>query len=151
MSEPLSCSFHLKINRPVAETFAAVYESNHLVNFFATGGASANLDPGTVVQWAFKDFPEVGSFPVRVQEMVPNERIHLQWESGIEGGWNDVLITFEPLENPGQTLVRVTETGWPMTEKGIKNCTENAGGWANMATCLKFYVEHGTRLREFMF
>ena len=82
---------------------------------------------------------------------MPNERVHLQWESGIDEGWNDIEIIFERLEDPETTLVRITESGWPPTPEGVTNCTGNSGGWANMADCLKCYLEHGINLREFMF
>lgn len=146
-----TCSYYGKIRKPIAEVFDAVYRADKLHGFFATGVASANLEPGTTVQWSFHDFPEFGPFPVKVVAVKPNASIHLQWGSGIEDGWTDIHFTFESLEDGSSTLVRVTESGWPATEEGHKRCTENAGGWANMVDCLKCYVEHGFNLREFMF
>lgn len=149
--EPLSCSFYAKIDKPVAEVFDAVYNNQKLGGYFATGLASAPLDPGTTVQWAFHDFPEMPPFPVEVAEVVPNERICLRWSRAGGDGLNDVVITFEQLDDPGQTLVRITETGWPRTDEGIQGAVGNCGGWSNMLSCLKVYLEMGVNLRQFMF
>lgn len=147
----LSCHFHIKINKPQEEVFQAVCQASQMEKYFTTGGASGDLVTGQVVFWRFHDFPSEAGFPVRVIECVPNERFHLQWESGIDDGWNDVYITFEAAAKPEQTIVRITEGGWPWSEEGARRCMENAGGWANMATCLKVFVEHGIVLREEMF
>jgi len=146
----LSCSFYLKIDRPVAEVFAAVQRADQLSQYFAFG-AKGDLAVGASVTWQFHDFPEAGDMPVRVIAVEENSLIHLQWESTVETEWNDVKITFENLDDPNQTLVRVVESGWPPTDKGIKGSVDNAGGWANMLTCLKVWLEHGVRLRERMF
>ncbi len=73
--------------------------------------------------WDFHDFP--GAFPVLVQEVVPNERIVLQWEAeGEPRIWTTVTMTFQPLED-GRTLVRISEYGWPDSEAGLKSCLGN--------------------------
>lgn len=149
--EALSCSFYLKVDKPIDVVFDAVFRKEHIASYFSTGGASGDLVEGATVYWSFHDFPEVEPFPVKVVECVVNERIHLQWGSAIEGEWNDVEITFESLDNPLQTLVRVKESGWPRTEEGYQNCTGNCGGWSNMLACLKVYLELGVNLRQFMF
>ena len=149
--DTLSCTFYAKIDKPVAEVFDAVYNNDKLTGYFATGLASAPLDPGTTVQWAFHDFPEMPPFPVEVVETVMNEKIAFRWGRRGDDELNDVVITFEALDNPNQTLVRVTETGWPRTDDGISACAGNCGGWSNMLACLKVYLELGVNLRQFMF
>lgn len=151
MSESLSCSFYLKVDKPINEVFDAVYLGEHISSYFCTGSTSGNLDEGATVMWAFHDFPEMPAFPVEVVKCVRNETICLKWGSAIEGEINDVEIVFEKLDNPNQTLVRVTESGWPRTEEGIQGCTGNCGGWSNMLACLKVYLELGVKLRQFMF
>lgn len=44
-----------KIQKPVAEVFDAVYNPSKLSGYFTNGGASAPLDEGTTVEWAFAD------------------------------------------------------------------------------------------------
>lgn len=151
-TETLSCSYYAKIDKPIEEVFDAVFSGSKINGYFATGSKPADLVEGTTVYWSFHDHPEFPPFPVKVVKTEKDKLIHLQWGSGIEDGWNDVKIEFERLEsNANQTLVRVTESGWPNTPEGVKNCSGNCGGWSNMLACLKVYVEYGKNLREFMF
>jgi uncharacterized protein YndB with AHSA1/START domain len=154
MSEPqetLSCTYYAKIRKPASEVFDAVFRAENLKGYFATGLASADLEPGTTVRWGFHDFPEMEPFPVKVIAVEPNRLIHLQWGSCIDGEWNDIKFTFEPEEEPDCTKITVTESGWPSSPEGIQGCVENSGGWANMIDSLKCYVERGFNLREYMF
>ncbi|HCM72639.1 MAG TPA: SRPBCC domain-containing protein [Fimbriimonadaceae bacterium] len=146
----LSCGFSIKIDRPIEDVFDSVFRADKLARYFAAG-AKGDLVPGAKVTWQFHDFPEAGDMPIEVVETRPNELIHLRWESCVADEWNDVKITFERLENDQQTLVRVTESGWPKTDQGIQGAIDNSGGWANAMTCLKAYCEHGIGLREFAF
>ena len=134
-----------KIQRPVAEVFDAVYNPKKLSAYFTTGSASAPLENGATVTWAFADYPE--SFPVHVKEMVPNKRIVLEWAAA-DGDYNTrVEMTFEALD-ARNTLVSIAEGGWKDTEKGRKASYDNCHGWTQMSCCLKAYVEHGINLRE---
>ncbi len=145
----LRFSIYGKIRRPVAEVFRAVHDPGQLASYFATGGASGPLEPGTTVEWRWHDFPQhVGQ--VKVREVVPNERIELEWEAG-DGGYDTrVEMTFEPLD-PGSTLVRITESGWKETPEGLKASYGNCEGWTSMLCALKVWVEQGVNLREFFY
>lgn len=151
-TKTLSCSFYAKIDKPIEEVFDAVFSGSKISGYFATGDKPADLVEGTTVYWSFHDHPEMEPFPVKVVKSEPEKLIHLQWGSAVGDELNDVKIEFERLEsNPNQTLVRVTESGWPNTPEGVKHCSGNCGGWSNMLACLKVYVEFGKNLREFMF
>jgi uncharacterized protein YndB with AHSA1/START domain len=69
-----------KIQKSISEVFDAVYNPDKLSSYFTTGGASAPLEEGTTVRWAFADNPgdEAKSFPVEVETMVKNELIVLR-------------------------------------------------------------------------
>lgn len=144
----LTCTFYIKIDRPIQDVFDAVYRSDNLSQYFATGNSSGNLDEGKTVHWGFADYADGEPFPVKVIKTEAPRLIHMQWGSKVEGEWNDVKMEFEEL-SPTKTLFRVTESGWPGTPTGIEGSIENSGGWANMATCLKAFVEHGISLRSF--
>jgi hypothetical protein len=75
-----------KIQKPVSEVFDAVYNPSKLSGYFTNGGASAPLDEGTTVEWAFADNPgdEKHRFPVKVTKVIPNELIELSWEGAKE-------------------------------------------------------------------
>ena len=139
---------HIGIERPVAEVFDAVYNPKKLSGYFTTGGASAPLDEGTTVTWAFADAPsEAGTgFPVVVKKVVPEESITLEWE-GEDGGHTTVQVTFKELEG-GSTLVSIEESGFSDTDQGFRNSYGNCMGWSQMISALKAFVEYGINLRK---
>ncbi|MBN8184516.1 MULTISPECIES: SRPBCC family protein [Stappiaceae] len=135
-----------RISKPVAEVFEAVVDPAQLSEFFTTGGARGRIEAGAEVTWDFHDFP--GAFPVLVQEVVPNEKVVLQWEAGDDARtWTTVTITFQELED-GRTYVRINEFGWPGTETGLKSCLGNCEGWTGMLCAMKVWLENGIRLRD---
>ena len=147
-----------RIAKPVAEVFEAVADPKKLSNYFTTGGAEGRLETGATVSWDFADFP--GRFPVKVVEVVPNEKIVLKWEayegegpneSGElpEAGGYDTVVTmrFEGLDD-GRTLVSISEEGWRETAAGLKGSYNNCEGWTGMLCAMKMWVEHGINLRE---
>ncbi len=133
-----------RIARPVAEVFEAVVDPGQLSQFFTTGGAKGRLVAGTEVTWDFHDFP--GAFPVRVIEVVPNERIVLSWQ-GDGDLWTKVTMTFAAL-GPGRTHVRISEEGWRMDPAGLKSSFGNCEGWTGMLCAMKAWLEHGINLRD---
>jgi uncharacterized protein YndB with AHSA1/START domain len=144
-----------RIAKPVEQVFEAVADPDQLSRYFTTGGAKGRLETGATVSWDFHDFP--GAFPVHVIEVVPNERIVLEWEAN-EGppengaavtgtGYNTrVTMTFAGLED-GRTLVTISEQGWRETETGLAGSYGNCEGWTGMLCALKMCLEHGINLR----
>ncbi len=137
-----------KIARPVAEVFDAVHNPKKLSGYFTTGGASAPLDEGTTVMWDFADFP--GAFHVKVRKVEPGRLIVLGWAAADGDYDTEVRMEFEPLEG-NATLVRISESGWKETPKGLHSSYGNCMGWMQMICCLKVYVEQGKNLRQFFF
>jgi uncharacterized protein YndB with AHSA1/START domain len=132
----------------LADVFDAVYNPSKLSGYFTTGGASGPLDEGTTVTWDFADFP--GAFPVHVRKVERNRLIELEWQAA-DGSYNtQVRMEFEPLGRDA-TLVRISESGWQQTPKGLKASYDNCSGWMQMLCCLKVYAEQGRNLREFFF
>jgi uncharacterized protein YndB with AHSA1/START domain len=136
-----------KIQKPVAEVFDAVYNPKKLSGYFTNGGASAPLDEGTTVEWAFADNPgdEKLKFPVQVKRVKENELIELGWE-GAKGLDTKVEMRFEASGN--DTIVRISETGWRETQDDLDSSYLNCFGWGQMLCCLKAYVEYGIDLRK---
>jgi uncharacterized protein YndB with AHSA1/START domain len=147
--EPMDLKFRVqaRIRKPVAEVFDAVYSPAKLSGYFTTGGASGPLAEGTTVTWDFADFP--GAFPVHVRKVVANRSIVLEWQAA-DGDYNTrVEMSFEPID-AGSTLVKIAESGWKETQKGLDSALGNSGGWMQMLCCLKVYLELGVNLREFL-
>ncbi len=142
-----------RIAKPVAEVFEAVVDPAKLSRYFTTGGAKGRMETGATVMWSFHDFP--GEFPVRIVDVVQNEKVVFQWEAneGPEAGPpydTTVTMQFEPLED-GRTLVTIAEEGWRETPAGLKASYGNCEGWMQALCAMKAWLEHGINLREGMF
>ncbi|MEP6704605.1 MAG: SRPBCC domain-containing protein [Acidobacteriota bacterium] len=137
-----------KIQKPIEEVFDAVYNPQKLSGYFTTGGATAPLEEGTQVEWAFADNPgdEEHKFPVKVEKVVANELIVLGWE-GAEGLQTRVEIQFEKA-GPSDTIVRISEAGWRETQDDLNRSYMNCFGWGQMLSALKAYTEYGINLRK---
>ena len=134
----------LKIQKPVAEVFDAVVNPKKLSRYF-TKTASGPLETGQTVMWSFPEVPN--EFPIKVSQVVPNERIVLKWEAS-EGGYDTTVeMVFTSLED-GATMVQIGESGFANTPKGIEASNDNCGGWMHMMLCCKAYLLHGINLRE---
>jgi uncharacterized protein YndB with AHSA1/START domain len=138
-----SFQVQLKILKPIEEVFQAVVDPKKLSGYF-TKTASGPLVEGATVMWSFAEMP--GEFPVKLLQVEKDARIVLRWEAA-EGGYDTTAeMTFEPLDG-GATMVRIRESGWRDTPKGVESSYGNCGGWMHMACCLKAYLEHGINLR----
>ena len=142
------------IASPVHAVFEAIADPAQLSHYFTTGGAQGRLEGGATVTWDFHDFP--GAFPVYVIEVVPDERIVLEWKANEQGEAHvpayrtTVTITFTPTAD-GRTLVEISEEGWRDTPGGLKASYGNCMGWSQMLAALKTWLEHGINLREGMY
>ena len=153
-----------RIARPVHEVFEAVANPEQLSHYFTTGGAKGRLETGATVTWDFHDYP--GAFPVHVVEVVPDQRIVLQWgaaegeppnvedssrpEMADAGYQTTVTMTFKGLED-GRTLVEIAEEGWRENQGALEASYGNCQGWSQMLCALKVWLEHGINLRVGMY
>jgi uncharacterized protein YndB with AHSA1/START domain len=156
----LKFQIQTKIQKPIAEVFDAVYNPTKLSAYFTTGGATAPLDEGTTVTWRFADYP--GDIPVTVKKVVPNQQIIFQWDAYEPPTKLDnepprpvdykttIEMTFESLD-PANTLVRIVESGWRETQRGLDGSYGNCMGWTQMSCCLKAFLEYNINLRKGFF
>lgn len=132
----------LKIRKPVGQVFDAVVSPEKLSGYFLQS-STGPLEAGKTVQWKF---PEMDmSFDVIVGEVVKDERISLDWPSPV-GVLIHVVMTFTPMDDQN-TMVAISESGWPDTPQGSQASHGNAGGWMHMMCSLKGYLEYGINLR----
>lgn len=150
-----------RIAKPVHEVFEAVADPTKLSSYFTTGGAQGRLETGATVTWDFHDYP--GAFPVEVIEVVPDQRIVLQWDAAEGEAPNvedasrpemataryktTVTMTFKGLDD-GRTLVEIAEEGWRENQGALQASYGNCQGWTGMLLALKVWLEHGINLRE---
>ena len=156
----LKFTVQLKIRKPVAEVFDAVYNPKKLSKYFTTGGSDGPLDEGKTVMWKFNDVGnKVVEAPVKVEKVIRNKLILFTWEAS-EGAYDpktgsmpssagydtSVEMSFESLNKNG-TLVKIVEGKWRTTQQGLDGSYGNCQGWSQMVDCLKAFVEYGINLR----
>ena len=146
----MELNFHVqtKIQKPINEVFDAVQNPDKLSGYFTNGGASAPLEEGTTVEWAFADTPgeTIGPFPVTVTKVVPNKQIIFEWDSGQK---RNTVVEMSFIETgPDETLVKISETGWEESQDGLNKSYGNCMGWSQMLSALKAYTEYGINLRK---
>ena len=156
----LKFQVHTKIQKPIAEVFDAIYNPTRLSGYFTTGGSSAPLNEGATVTWRFADYP--GDIPVTVKKLVPNQQIVLEWDAYEPPDKSaspadktppptnyktTVEMTFESLD-PNNTLVKISESGWRETQRGLDGSYGNCMGWTQMLCALKAYIEYNINLRK---
>lgn len=114
------------------------------MNGWFTRSASIDARPGGAMrlQWvdwgAERDINQ--TVHGRVVEAKRPERFVYQWgEPGLE---STVEIVLE--EREGGTLLRLREYGFHK----IESLVENAGGWGEALTLVKFWVEHGIAINR---
>jgi uncharacterized protein YndB with AHSA1/START domain len=137
-----------RIAKPVHDVFEAIADPAQLSHYFTTNGAQGRMASGATVTWDFHDFP--GAFPVQIVEVVPDERIVLQWAAAVgDGEPYDTTVTFELTAlDDGRTLVTITEEGWRDDEPGRRASYGNCEGWTGMLCALRMWIEHGIVLRD---
>ena len=133
----------LKIRKPARQVFDAVVDPKQLSGYFVQTSTGL-LAPGATVMWKFLEVPD--PFPVTAREVVQDQRIVFEWPSRT-GGENRVEMIFAPIDAEN-TLVQISESGWPETQEGLAACAGNAGGWMHMMASMKGYLEYGINLRE---
>jgi uncharacterized protein YndB with AHSA1/START domain len=126
------------VRAPREKVYDAFATAEGLDGWF-TRGARVDARPRGAMLFRFVDWgPENdinAEFPGRVVEARRPERFVFEW--GEPGKESTVEIDF--VERQGGTLVRLREFGF----REITNVIENAGGWGEALTLVKFWVEHG--------
>ena len=136
-------SVQTRINKSVEEVFDAVVNPKKIVGYFCDK-ADAPLVEGQTVRWTWSSKPV--THPVKVKQIIPNSKIVIEWPA-MSGGTSIAEMTFSSLED-GRTMIKVSESGWPETEDGIKASYKNCEGWQHMISCMKAYLQHGIDLRK---
>jgi uncharacterized protein YndB with AHSA1/START domain len=136
----------LKIRKPVADVFDAVVNPKKLAGYFVAK-STGPLEPGKTVKWNFPEPQFSQPFEIFCREVTKNERVVFEWPAGEANALTRVEMAFSPLDG-GNTMVQISESGWPDTAKGHERAYGNAAGWMHMMAAMKAYLEYGINLRE---
>jgi uncharacterized protein YndB with AHSA1/START domain len=139
MPQQIEVSVDDRIARPIAEVFEAIVEPAKMAGYFISRG-SGRMTAGERVEWEFGD---VGAKLVVGVIEVNEQRIVFDWDAS----GSTARVTIRLAWEAGATRLEITESGWPMTEQGVKRALGQTQGWTNFLCCLKAFVQHGINLR----
>lgn len=129
------------VRRPVAEVFDAFVDPGTTAKFWFTTG-SGRLEPGAHVQWNWEMYGV--STEVHVVDLVPNERIVIEWTGA--SGPETVEWRFTPLAD-GTTFVSMANTGFRGSgDEMVKQAIESTEAATMVLAGLKALLEHGIAL-----
>jgi uncharacterized protein YndB with AHSA1/START domain len=131
------------IRAPREKVYDAFATAEGLDGWF-TRGARVDARPGGAMLFRWVDWgPEKTineEAPGRVLEAKRPERFVFQW--GNPGEETTVEIILE--EREGGTLLRLREFGF----RKIGSVVDNASGWGQAVTLVKFWIEHGIAINR---
>jgi uncharacterized protein YndB with AHSA1/START domain len=138
---PIKVKTQTGILKSAHDVFEAIVDPEKMSGYFISSGNS-RMEPGKTIKWIWEDYD--AEHDIKVQKVEKDKFISFNWAaSGVE---TLVEISLEP-KGENQTLVKVSETEWPLDEEGVKRSLGQTQGWVNMLCCLKAYVEHNINLR----
>lgn len=139
METKLTAKASIGIQKPVSEIFEAIVNPEIMQNYFISKG-SGRMEVGKEIFWSFPEFE--GSYPLTTKEIIANEKIVLVWDPK-----SVVTIELQKLSE-NDTVIKVSEEGHEMDEKGVKWAIGQTEGWANFLACMKAWLEYGIHLRK---
>ncbi|MEW5923490.1 MAG: SRPBCC domain-containing protein [Candidatus Zixiibacteriota bacterium] len=131
------------IAAPIEKVYATITSAKEWNAFFTTG---MELDPvpnGKMI-WRWKDWgPNFYSTEADARVIKAEHPHHFVFQWYPVDKDNPTTISFKLIEKFGGTVVELTESGYPDSDKGRAMILECASGWGEALTLLKFYIEHG--------
>ncbi|WFP77677.1 SRPBCC family protein [Mesorhizobium sp. WSM4906] len=127
------------IRRPVADVFAAIVDPTITTKFWFTH-SSGRLGAGKTVQWEWRMYGV--STTVEVSEIVPNEKIVMQWSEPP----TTVVWTFTQM--PGDTtFLEVSNFGFAGSgDQQVQQAIGSTGGFSLVLAGAKAWLEQGLML-----
>jgi uncharacterized protein YndB with AHSA1/START domain len=132
------------IRAPREKVWASVTTAEGFDGWWGTRGSEIDLRPGgkLILRWrAWGAEREINADRDGVVlEVDPPQRFVFQWG---EGGHAVTTVEFDLEVRDGGTLLRLREHGFAPTATGRESFGSHSLGWGEVATLMKFYVEHG--------
>lgn len=129
------------IRKPAGLVYEAVIDPRITTRFWFTK-STGRLDENIEVTWSWELYKVSAS--VKVQLLVPNEKIIMQW--GNSGDETTVEWTFTALDE-ARTFVGITEHGFKGSEdRLISSIRDSTGGFSWVLAGMKALLEHNITL-----
>jgi len=129
------------ILKPVNEVIEAIVNPDIMNKYFITT-STGRMENDKTLTWSWKDFD--ATLEVKVKNVEKDKMVSFTWVGS--GAECLVVISLEP-KNENQTVVKITESSWPVNFKGATRCMEQVEGWTHFLCCLKAYLEYDINLR----
>jgi uncharacterized protein YndB with AHSA1/START domain len=129
-----------RILAPASDVHDAIVDPARMSGYFISGGDKP-MRSGTTVHW---DFADVGRALDVDVELADERHIRFGWSAS--GVPTSVGIDVLP-DGSESTVVKITESEWPMDHDGVARAMEQTAGWTDFLCSLKAYVVHGVNLR----
>ncbi|MBZ9735899.1 SRPBCC family protein [Mesorhizobium sp. CA18] len=127
------------IRRPVAEVFEAIVDPAVTTKFWFTH-SSGRLNEGKPVEWEWRMYGV--STKVEVSEIVPNEKIIMQWSDPP----TTVVWTFTKMPDEA-TFLEIRNFAFAgSADEQVKQAVESTGGFALVLAGAKAWLEQGLTL-----
>jgi uncharacterized protein YndB with AHSA1/START domain len=142
LTHPPAAIAEMLIRKPAAEVFEAFVDPAITSKFWFSKG-SGRLEPGAHVQWDWEMYNF--STQASVKEIVPNERILVEW-SGYDAP-TTIEWRFTPRAD-NTTYVSVTNAGFHGdADQIVEQALGSTEGFTFMIAGAKAWLEHGLELR----
>jgi len=129
------------IRRPPTVVFGALVDPAITTRFWFTD-SSGPMEPGAHLRWRWEMFGAEAEVVVTAFE--PDRRIAFDWGGG--GVFRSVEFRFVPWGDDA-THVEVSESGFEGTgDEAVAWLADSTGGFTNMLSALKAFLEHDTVL-----
>ena len=134
------------IRAPRERVWASLTTAEGFDGWWGTRGSEIDLRPGGKLILRWRDWGAEKEINADrdgvVLEVDPPQRFVFQWG---EGGQAVTTVEFHLEVREGGTLLRLREHGFAPTAKGRESFGSHSLGWGQVATLMKFHVEHGVR------
>ena len=137
----LKVNTQMGIQKPAKDVFEAIVNPEKMNKYFITT-STGRMESGKNLTWTWEDYD--AEHQIKVGKIEKDKLVSFTWEgSGVECL---VVITLEQ-KGDNQTLVKITESDWPVDYKGALKCMGQVEGWTHFLCCLKAFIEYDVNLR----
>ncbi|HET8568651.1 MAG TPA: SRPBCC domain-containing protein [Candidatus Limnocylindria bacterium] len=126
------------------EVYDALATADGLDSWF-TSGATVDPRPGGEITYRWVDWGPrriSTTAPGTVHEAVRPSRFVFERDSGDE---HPTTVEFDLEARDGRTVLHLREHGFSSGDRGMRAALDEASGWGEAMTLVKFRIEHGLR------
>lgn len=133
------------IQKPVHEVYEAIVKPEEMSGYFISR-ASKGMEKEETIVWYFDDFGV--EFAIHIKKIEANKSVSFEWMASGDMARVDIILE---AVSTNKTVIKITESDWDMTEKGVAQALQQTQGWTDFICSLKAYLYTGINLRNWKF